>query len=162
MKTEDMKVGDLIPYDRNAKKHDERQITNVMESIRQFGFAQPIVADKNNVVIIGHCRLIAAKRLGLRKVPVLRMEELTEEQAQRLRLLDNKLNESEWDMELLAEDIPELDWDGFDIDWNLPGADDELTDIVEVDVPEPPKTPQAKPGDVFQMGGAPTHMWGQH
>ena len=120
MKTEDMKVGDLIPYDRNAKKHDERQITNVMESIRQFGFAQPIVADKNNVVIIGHCRLIAAKRLGLRKVPVLRMEELTEEQAQRLRLLDNKLNESEWDMELLAEDIPELDWDDYDIDWEMP------------------------------------------
>lgn len=120
MKTEDMKVGDLIPYDRNAKKHDERQITNVMESIRQFGFAQPIVADKNNVVIIGHCRLIAAKRLGLRKVPVLRMEELTEEQAQRLRLLDNKLNESEWDEQLLAEDIPEIDWEGFDIDWELP------------------------------------------
>jgi hypothetical protein len=90
-----------------------------MESIRQFGFAQPIVVDKNNVVIIGHCRLIAAKRLGLREVPVLRMEELTEEQAQKLRLLDNKLNESEWDIELLSEDVPELDWEGFDVDWEL-------------------------------------------
>ena len=119
MKTEEMKVADLIPYERNAKKHDDRQISNVMESIRQFGFAQPIVVDENNVVIIGHCRLIAAKRLGLRKVPVLKMQ-LDEEQAQKLRLLDNKLNESDWDIELLTEDIPELDWEGFDVDWDLP------------------------------------------
>ena len=123
MKTEEMKVADLIPYERNAKKHDDRQISNVMESIRQFGFAQPIVVDENNVVIIGHCRLIAAKRLGLRKVPVLKMQ-LDEEQAQKLRLLDNKLNESDWDIELLTEDIPELDWEGFDVDWNLPEFDD--------------------------------------
>lgn len=152
MKTEDLMVADLVPYDRNAKKHDDKQITNVMESIRQFGFAQPIVVDKNNVVIIGHCRLIAAKRLGLRKVPVLRMEELTEEQAQKLRLLDNKLNESDWDMELLAEDIPELDWSEFDIDWGLPMMEDADVDIVEVETPEPPKEPESKLGDIYQLG----------
>ena len=153
MKTEDIKVADLIPYDRNAKKHDDKQISNVMESINQFGFAQPIVVDKNNVVIIGHCRLIAAKRLGLRTVPVLRMEELTEEQAQKLRLLDNKLNESEWDMELLAEDIPEIDWEGFDLDWGLPGMEDASTDIVEVETPEPPVEPKAQLGDIYKLGG---------
>lgn len=152
MKTEEMMVADLKPYERNAKKHDDKQIKNVMESIRQFGFAQPIVVDKNNVVIIGHCRLIAAKRLGLREVPVLRMEELTEEQAQKLRLLDNKLNESEWDMELLAEDIPELDWSDFDIDWNLPEMQDAEADIEEVEVPEPPAEPEAKLGDIYQLG----------
>ena len=152
MKTNQMKVGDLVPYERNAKKHDERQITNVMESIKQFGFAQPLVVDKNNVVIIGHCRLIAAKRLGLREVPVLKMEELTDEQAQKLRLLDNKLNESEWDMDLLAEDVPELDWSDFDIDWNLPGMEDTDVDIVEVETPEPPEEPQAKLGDIYELG----------
>lgn len=152
MKTEDLLVADLMPYDRNAKKHDDRQITNVMESIRQFGFAQPIVVDKNNIVIIGHCRLIAAKRLGLRTVPVLRMEELTEEQAQKLRLLDNKLNESAWDMELLAEDIPELDWSNFDIDWGLPEMEDANVDVEEVETPEPPEEPQAKLGDIYELG----------
>ena len=151
MKTEEMKVADLIPYERNAKKHDDRQISNVMESIRQFGFAQPIVVDENNVVIIGHCRLIAAKRLGLRKVPVLKMQ-LDEEQAQKLRLLDNKLNESDWDIELLTEDIPELDWEGFDVDWDLPEFDDEETEIVEDEVPEPPAEPKAQVGDLYELG----------
>ena len=152
MKTEEMQVGELIPYERNAKKHDDRQIKNVMESIRRFGFAQPLVVDKNKVVIIGHCRLIAAKRLGLRTVPVLKMEELTEEQAQQLRLLDNKLNESEWDAELLAEDIPELDWSGFDIDWEIEEMGDDAVDIVEVETPEPPKEPTAQVGDIYQLG----------
>ena len=120
MKIENIKVSDLIPYERNAKKHDATQIKNVAESIKQFGFAQPIVVDKNNVVIIGHCRLLASKRLKLKEVPVVRMEDLTDEQVQKLRLLDNKLNESEWDIDLLAEDVPQLDFDGFDIEWDLP------------------------------------------
>lgn len=120
MKIENVKVSDLIPYERNAKKHDTKQIKNVAESIKQFGFAQPIVVDKNNVVIIGHCRLLASQRLKLETVPVVRMEDLTDEQVQKLRLLDNKLNESEWDIDLLAEDVPQLDFDGFDIEWDLP------------------------------------------
>ena len=152
MKTKQMKVGDLVPYERNAKKHDERQIKNVMESIKQFGFAQPLVVDKNNVLIIGHCRLIAAKRLGLREVPVLKMEELTEEQAQRLRLLDNKLNESEWDMDFLLEDVPDLDWTGFDIDWELPEIEEDDTEVIEDEAPEAPEEPKTKPGYLYQLG----------
>ena len=124
MKIENVKVSDLIPYERNAKKHDVTQIKNVAESIKQFGFAQPIVVDKNNVVIIGHCRLLASKRLKLKEVPVVRMEDLTDEQVEKLRLLDNKLNESEWDMDLLAEDIPQLDFSDFEIDWGLKSNDD--------------------------------------
>ena len=152
MKTKQMKVGDLVPYERNAKKHDERQIKNVMESIKQFGFAQPLVVDKNNVLIIGHCRLIAAKRLGLREVPVLKMEELTEEQAQRLRLLDNKLNESEWDMDFLLEDVPEIDWTGFDLDWELPEIEEDDTEVIEDEAPEAPEEPKTKPGYLYQLG----------
>ena len=134
MKIENVKVSELIPYERNAKKHDVTQIKNVAESIKQFGFAQPIVVDKNNIVIIGHCRLLASKRLKLKEVPVVRMEDLTDEQVQKLRLLDNKFNESEWDMDLLAEDIPQLDFSDFEIDWGLPVEQEENTEKERKDV----------------------------
>lgn len=119
MNIENIAIKDIKPYERNAKKHDERQIKNVMQSIKNYGIVQPLVVDKDNVLIIGHCRLIAAKRLKLKEVPVVRMDELTQEQVDKLRLLDNKLNESEWDFDLLAEDIPTLDFSDFDIDWGL-------------------------------------------
>lgn len=151
MTIKDLPIKDLIPYDRNAKKHDETQIKNVMESIKQFGFAQPLVVDKNNVVIIGHCRLIAAKRLKLKTVPTLCMDELTDEQVKKLRLLDNKLNESEWDFDFLAKDIPELDFSDFDIDWELPEIEEEV-EIVEDDAPELPEEPKSKLGEIYQLG----------
>lgn len=125
MKVENIAIKDLKPYERNAKKHDETQIKNVMESIKQFGMAQPLVVDKDNVLIIGHCWLIACKRLQMKEVPVVRMDELTQEQVDKLRLLDNKLNESEWDFDLLAEDVPTLDFSDFDIDWELPEEKEE-------------------------------------
>lgn len=119
MKVENMKIGDIYPYQRNAKKHDQIQIDNVAESIKQFGMVQPIVIDKDNNVIIGHCRLLACKKLKMREVPTVKLEDLTPEEANKLRLLDNKLNESEWDMELLEQDVKELNFDGFTIDWGL-------------------------------------------
>ena len=154
MNVEMMAVKDIKPFERNAKKHDEKQIKNVMESIKQFGFAQPLVVDKDNVLIIGHCRLIASKRLKLKEVPVVRMNELTQEQVDKLRLLDNKLNESEWDLDLLAEDIPTLDFSDFDIDWGLPEDIEENTEIEEDEAPEPPTEPKAKVGDLYMVGGA--------
>ena len=129
MNIENVAIKDIKPYERNAKKHDERQIKNVMQSIKNYGIVQPLVVDKDNVLIIGHCRLIAAKRLKLKEVPVVRMDELTQEQVDKLRLLDNKLNESEWDFDLLAEDILELDFSDFDIDWDLPEDIEENTEI---------------------------------
>ena len=152
IKIEYLPIKDLKPYERNAKKHDETQIKNVMESIKQFGFAQPLVVDKDNVLIIGHCRLIAAKRLKLKEVPVVRMDELTQEQVDKLRLLDNKLNESEWDFDLLAEDVPTLDFSDFDIDWGLPEDIEENTEIEEDEAPEPPTEPKAKLGDLYILG----------
>ena len=123
METIKLKTSDIKPYERNAKKHDERQIKNVMESIKQFGFVQPVVVDKDNVLIIGHCRLIAAKRLQMQEIDAVKAEDLTQEQVDKLRLLDNKLNESDWDIDLLLEDIPQLDFSDFDIDWGLPDTD---------------------------------------
>ena len=124
-----MKIKDIIPYEKNAKKHNRQQIQNVAESIKRFGFAQPLVVDKDNVLIIGHCRLLASKLLQIREVPVVRMDDLTEEQVKELRLLDNKLNESEWDMDLLAEELQGLDMEGFDIDWELPEEEPELRNV---------------------------------
>lgn len=153
MKIQDIEIKKIKPYEKNAKKHDETQIRNVMESIKQFGFAQPLVVDKENVLIIGHCRLIAAKRLKMTKVPVLRMEDLTEDQAAKLRLLDNKLNESEWDLDLLQEEIEGLDFDGFSIDWEIPEVEEQM-EVQEDEPPEPnmEEEPTTKPGDIFQLG----------
>lgn len=155
METINMKLGDIHPYERNAKKHDERQIKNVMESIKQFGFVQPVVVDKDNVLIIGHCRLIAAKRLQMREIPVVKADSLKQEDVDRLRLLDNKLNESEWDIDLLLEDIPTLDFSDFDIDWELPELDDMTSDeVIEDEPPELPEVAKALLGDIYEIGGA--------
>lgn len=122
-------TAELKPYDKNAKKHDKKQIANVAESIKQFGFVQPCVLDKDNNVIIGHCRLEAAKKLRLDEVPCVMADDLTDEQVKKLRLLDNKLNESDWDIDLIAEEIADIDFDGFDVDWELP--EDEETETYE-------------------------------
>lgn len=119
-------VKDIKPYSQNAKKHSEAQIKNVAESIKQFGFVQPIVLDKDKEIVIGHCRLSAAKLLGMECVPCYFVENLSKVQIKKLRNLDNKLNESEWDFDLLSLDIGGLNFDGFDIDWGIPnGTNDE-------------------------------------
>lgn len=120
MEIVNIKVSSLRPYEKNAKKHDQTQIDNVAESIKQFGMVQPIVVDKDNVVIIGHCRLEACKKLKYKEVPCVMADTLTEEQVAKLRLLDNKLNESDWDYDLIREEIADLSFDEFDIDWNIP------------------------------------------
>lgn len=146
-------IAGVKPYARNAKKHDETQIANVAESIKQFGWQQPIVCDADGVIIIGHCRLLAAKKLWLKKVPVKTVDSLSEEQVKKLRALDNKLNESEWDFDLLAEDIGELDFSGFDIDWGFPENEEEK-EIIDDEVPEvdDENEPICKLGDIWQLG----------
>lgn len=111
MKIIQKNVNELIPYEKNAKKHDETQIKNVAESIKQYGFVQPVVVDKDNVIVIGHCRVLAAKQLNMKTVPCVCVDELTEEQVKALRLVDNKTNESPWDFDLLSEELEELDMD---------------------------------------------------
>lgn len=114
------KLSEIVPYAKNAKKHDKKQIANVAESIKQYGFVQPIVIDRDGVIVIGHCRAEAAKKLGMKTVPCVCVDDLTPEQVNALRLVDNKSNESAWDFDLLAEELPELDLSGFDFDWGLP------------------------------------------
>ena len=151
-------VDKLIPYSRNAKKHDETQIANVAESIKQFGFVQPVVVDKNGVIVIGHCRTLAAKKLGMKTVPCVMVDDLTDEQVRALRIIDNKTNESPWDMELLGDELADIDLSGFDFDFgiDLPeeSKEDEDKEIVEDEAPEVDEDaePIAKLGDIWQLG----------
>ena len=113
------KIDEIIPYERNTKKHDETQITNVAESIKKYGFVQPIVIDKDDVVVIGHCRLLGAQRLGMEEVPCVCVDSLTPEQVNALRIVDNKTNESPWDFDFLADELAEVDLSDFDFDFGI-------------------------------------------
>ena len=135
MNTFHKKIDELKPYKRNTKKHDQTQIDNVAESIRKFGFVQPIVVDKNDVIVIGHCRYFAAKQLGMEEVPCVSVEYLTPEQVNALRIIDNKTNESPWDMELLGEELQGIDLDGFQLDFDFE-SDSFLTDGAEAEQEE--------------------------
>lgn len=115
----------ITPYKDNAKKHNKQQIDNVAESIKQFGFVQPIVVDKDNVIVIGHCRYEAAKKLKLTEVPCVCVDDLNEEQVKALRIVDNKSNESEWDFDILADELADLDLSDFDFDFGIEGEEEE-------------------------------------
>ena len=98
----------LIPYENNAKLHPETQVKRIANSIREFGFQQPIVIDKHNVVVIGHGRLMAALELDLPEVPCVCADMLTDEQIRALRLADNKVAESGWSDNLLNIELSEI------------------------------------------------------
>lgn len=144
----------LKPYKKNTKRHNQTQIDNVAESIRKFGFVQPFVIDKNNEVVIGHCRLLAAQKLGIKELPCVRVDYLTAAQVKALRILDNKLNESEWDLDFLNEELPEIDLTGFDVDFDFAVSANGFDEIVEDEPPavDEQHEPLAKVGDVWQLG----------
>ena len=146
-------VKDIKPYPQNAKKHDERQIENVALSIQKYGWKQPLVIDKDGTVVIGHCRLLAAEKLGLEEVPVIVADDLTEEEIRQLRIVDNKSNESEWDYEMLQAEFEEVDLEGFDFDFPVFEYDN-IGGVTEDEdfEPEPPEKPKAKPGTVYVLG----------
>lgn len=113
-----MNIRDLKPYKKNAKKHNKEQVEQIANSIKEFGFTQPVIIDKNNEVVAGHGRILGAKKAGLKQVPTVCLEELTEEQIKAYRLVDNKLNESEWDNDLLNTELSEL-LDAGEVDMTL-------------------------------------------
>lgn len=150
MKIEMVAVEDITPYKKNAKKHPDEQVEHIANSIKEFGFRQPLVVDKDNVLVIGHGRLLAAKKLGLDQVPCVRADDLTDEQIKALRLADNKTNESEWDFDLLDGELDDI----FDIDMDQFGFDlSERKEVVEDDYePILPLDPKTKMGDIYQLG----------
>lgn len=116
-------IKELKPYKKNAKKHSKEQVEQIANSIKEFGFTQPVIIDKHNSVVAGHGRILGAKKAGLKQVPTVCLEELTEEQIKAYRLVDNKLNESEWDYSLLDEELENLTED---IDMDLFGFDENV------------------------------------
>lgn len=121
MKIVEMKVADLIPYERNPRHNDEA-VDYVAESIKQFGFNVPIVIDKDNTVVCGHTRLKAAKKLKIKTVPCVVKDDLTEEEIRAYRLADNRSAEkATWDVELLDMELAEIET----IDMALLGFDGE-------------------------------------
>lgn len=110
-------INDLIPYEKNPRTHPEHQVDQLMNSIAEFGFVSPIVIDSKMRVIAGHGRLMAANRLGLEQVPCVVVEHLTEAQRRAYIIADNRLAlSSDWDMDILKEEVRDLDGDGFDLD----------------------------------------------
>lgn len=144
-----MNIAKIKPYPKNAKAHPKVQIEKIANSIREFGFNQPIVIDKTNTIIVGHGRYEAAKMLGMTDVPIIKAE-LSHDQAKAYRLADNKLNESDWLMETVLEELKSMDLALVD----LTGFEREL--IMELKEDEAratvPKIPRSQHGDLYEIG----------
>lgn len=123
------KIDELIPYEKNPRKNKEA-VKYVAESIKQFGFKVPIIIDKNNVIVAGHTRLLGAKKIGLKTVPCIIADDLTDEQIKAFRIADNKVSEfAEWDFDLLGEELDNI----FDIDMQDFGFDIDELDLTDED-----------------------------
>ena len=154
----------LRPYERNPRTHSEEQVDQIAASMVEFGWTNPILVDENAGILAGHGRLLAARKLGLAEVPVIRFEHLSEAQKRAYLIADNQLAlQAGWGEELLAEELAwlrderfDLDLVGFDateLERLLAIADGEAaSDEAEDEVPEPPEEPVSQPGDLWVLG----------
>ena len=117
-------ITSVIPYEKNPKKHSPAQVEKISKQINAVGWTQPIIVDKKMCIIAGHGRLLAAKLLGLKQIPVFIADHLTKEQVIAYRIADNKVAESSWDFELLKFDMNDLYDKSFDMTLTGFGADD--------------------------------------
>ena len=154
LKIENISINKLMPYENNARKHTEEDVQTIINSIQEFGFNDPVgVWGENNIIVEGHGRFLAAKKLGIKEIPCIRLDELSDEQRKAYALAHNKTTEmSTWDFEKLEielESISGIDMSefGFDIDLD----EEEPTEIVEDEVPEEVET-KAKLGDLWILG----------
>jgi DNA modification methylase len=161
MKIEIVDINTIKPYENNPRKLKDSAIEKVAKSIKEFGFRQPIVVDKEKIIVVGHTRYRASKKLGLTNVPITIADNLTPEQINAYRIADNRTNEeAEWDIELLKSELKDLQLKDFDLDLTAFDEDqlnnflfeekDGLTD--EDAVPEAPEEPITKLGDIWKLG----------
>lgn len=154
MKIKQIQIDKLNPYKLNAKLHPKSQIEGLAESIKRFGFTQPIVIDKKNVVIIGHGRLEAAKSIAMIKVPCLVLESLSKAEIRALRLIDNRIAETGWDTELLELEFEDFDFDfePFNIDFDEFIEEEIKEGLTDSDqIPDATKK-RVKKGEVWKLG----------
>jgi DNA modification methylase len=154
-------IDKIKPYERNPRKNAQA-VDAVAASIQEFGFRQPLVTDGDLILIVGHTRWLAAKKLGLKKIPVHIATDMSPQQVQAYRIADNKTNElAEWDKELLPLELADIQADGFDMT-SIGFSDAELSKLLDnvdlsepanaEDVPDAPVEAVTKPGDVWQLG----------
>lgn len=145
------KTNKIFPYRNNPRKNNSA-VSSVMESIRQCGYIAPIIIDENGVILAGHTRYKAIKKLGWTECECIVKTGLSEDQKKKYRLLDNKTNElATWDFEMLADELDGLDFGNLDLDWGveIEKSKEATEDDYEVCVPEQPK---AKQGQIYQLG----------
>lgn len=120
---------------------------------KKYGWVQPLVIDDDGTIVIGHCRALAAKKLGIEEVPCVVVSDLTEEEINALRIVDNKTNESPWDFDLLSAELPEIDLSDFEFDFGIEDEEEE-TEIVEDEAPKVDEDaePISKLGDIWKLG----------
>jgi len=143
---------EIKPYERNAKKHPDKQLKQIANSLKEFGWRQPIVVDKNNTIIVGHGRWLAYKKYpeGIKEPWIIKADDLTDEQVKAYRLADNRLNESEWEMGLAIDELKELSPEMFDLtgfDKDLLIEPDEQDDVIPDSAPAIAQT-----GDIWALG----------
>ena len=154
-------VASLVPDPRNARTHPKRQVEQIAASIREFGFANPILVDADDTIIAGHGRLLAAKALGMTEVPTIVLRHLSEAQKRALRIADNRIAlGAGWDLDLLKLELGELAVLDVDLDLALTGFSSGEIDVIlkgpadpedEV-IPAVPATPRTRPGDIWILG----------
>jgi DNA modification methylase len=162
---ETVAIGKLRPWARNARTHSKKQIRQIADSIRRFGFTNPVLIDRENTILAGHGRVAAAETLGMAEIPCLRIENLSLEEKRAYVLADNKLAlNAGWDEELLAQELKALSELDIDVDVGITGFSiPEIDNLVDGLTPEEPGDPaddrlpsdapaRCKPGDIWQLG----------
>ena len=158
---ENVKISALKPYENNARTHSQEQVEKIANSIKEFGFINPVLIDSDYGIIAGHGRVLAGQLLGMEEVPCLFIEDLTETQKRAYILADNKLAlDAGWDDEILRQEILALDKLDFDV--SLAGFDINDFDFTQEDIEfqeddydaeeQLPEIPKAKLGDIYQLG----------
>ena len=162
MQIKTVAVDKLIPYVRNSRTHSDAQIAQIAASIKEFGWTNPILVDAENGIIAGHGRLMAARKLGYKEVPVIELKDMTDTQKRAYVIADNQLAlNAGWDFSLLSLEVADLKENDFDLD--LLGFDqkelekllepEEIEGLTDEDaVPEVPEEPKTKLGDIYQLG----------
>lgn len=154
LKIEYLPIKALKPYEKNTRKHQKKDVDNIARSIEKFGMNDPIGIWKDNIIVEGHGRILACKQLGMTEVPCVRLDHLTDEQRREYAIAHNATAElSEWDLDILPDELAELDLSDFDFDFGIEDEEEE-SEIVEDEAPEVDEDaePIAKLGDIWQLG----------